>query len=171
MRSRRCARRSSRGCATSWGRSRVAERRVLVAGASGYTGALAARLVDRHPEFTLSAVTSRSDVGRSLADLYPRHRVDRVLEELDVERHGDVDAAIVAYPHGAAAPVVALLRERGVKVVDLSADFRLRDVDVYEQWYVEHPARELLGEAVYGLPELRREEVAAADLVANPGCY
>ena len=146
-------------------------RRVLVAGASGYTGALAARLVDRHPELELSAVTSRSDVGRSLAELYPRHRVDRVLEELDLDRHGDVDAAIVAYPHGAAAPVVAALRARGVAVCDLSADFRLRDADVYERWYVAHPARELLAEAVYGLPELRREQIAGAQLVANPGCY
>jgi N-acetyl-gamma-glutamyl-phosphate reductase len=146
-------------------------RRILVAGASGYTGALAARLVERHPELELAAVTSRSDVGRSLAELYPRHRVDRELEELDLDRHGDVDAAIVAYPHGAAAPVVAALRERGVPVVDLSADFRLRDVAVYEEWYVEHPAPALLDEAVYGLPELRRDELAGATLVANPGCY
>src|SRR3954463_15329277 len=154
----------------SWGPSRVASR-VLVAGASGYTGALAARLVERHPELELSAVTSRSDVGRSLADLYPRHRVDRVLEELDLDRHGEAGAAIVASPHGAAAPGVAALRARAVSVVDLSADFRLRDADVYEQWYVEHPARELLDEAVYGLPELRRDEVREAQLVANPGCY
>jgi N-acetyl-gamma-glutamyl-phosphate reductase len=144
---------------------------VLVAGASGYTGALAARLVDRHPELELAAVTSRSDVGRSLAELYPRHRVDRELEELDVERHADVDAAVVAYPHGAAAETVAALRERGVKVVDLSADFRLRDRATYEEWYVEHPAPELLDDAVYGLPELRRTEIAGAELVANPGCY
>jgi N-acetyl-gamma-glutamyl-phosphate reductase len=147
-------------------------RRVLVAGASGYTGALAARLVDRHPELELAAVTSRSDAGRSLAELYPRHRVDRTLEELDVAgRHGDVDAAIVAYPHGAAAPVVAALRERDVPVVDLSADFRLHDLATYEEWYVEHPAPALLDEAVYGLPELHRDEVAGARLVANPGCY
>jgi N-acetyl-gamma-glutamyl-phosphate reductase len=149
----------------------VPERRILVAGASGYTGALAARLVDRHPELELAGVTSRSDVGRSLAELYPRHRVDRVLEELDLDRHADVDAAIVAYPHGAAATVVAALRERGVAVVDLSADFRLRDVAVYEEWYVEHPAPELLAEAVYGLPELHRDRLADAALVANPGCY
>jgi N-acetyl-gamma-glutamyl-phosphate reductase len=145
--------------------------RVLVAGASGYTGALAARLVDRHPELELAAVTSRSDVGRSLAELYPRHRVDRELEELDLSRHGDVDAAIVAYPHGAAAETVRDLRARGAKVVDLSADFRLRDVAVYEEWYVEHPAPELVPGAVYGLPELHRLEIAGAGLVANPGCY
>src|SRR3954463_15467522 len=105
-----------------WGPSCVA-RSVLVAGASGYTGALAARLVDRHPELELAAVTSRSDVGRSLADLYPRHRVDRVLEELDLDRHADVDAAIIAYPHGAAAPLGASLRGRGVRGVGLAARF------------------------------------------------
>lgn len=145
--------------------------RVLVAGASGYAGALAARLVERHPAFTLAAVTARGDVGRRLSDLYPHHRVDAVLEELDLDRHSDVEAAIVAYPHGAAAPVVAALRERRVRVIDLSADFRLRDRATYEAWYVPHPVPELLGRAAYGLTELAREEIAAADLVANPGCF
>ncbi|HSD78113.1 MAG TPA: N-acetyl-gamma-glutamyl-phosphate reductase [Solirubrobacteraceae bacterium] len=144
---------------------------VLVAGASGYAGALAARLVDRHPHLRRAAVTSRSDAGRRLDDLYPRHRVGLELEELDLDRHGDVDAAIVAYPHAASAPVVAQLRRRGVKVVDLSADFRLRDVAVYEEWYAEHPEPELLGDAVYGLPELYRDDLRGADLVAGPGCY
>jgi N-acetyl-gamma-glutamyl-phosphate reductase len=144
---------------------------VLVAGASGYAGALAARLVDRHPAFTLAGVTSRSDVGLRLSDLYPYHRVGLVLEELDLERHTDVDAAIVAYPHGAAAPVVAALRERGVRVVDLSADFRLRDRETYERWYGGHGAPALFGAGVYGLPERYREQIAGADLVANPGCF
>jgi N-acetyl-gamma-glutamyl-phosphate reductase len=143
----------------------------IVAGASGYTGALAARLLWRHPDFELRAVTSRSDAGRRLDDLYPYHRVPLELEQLDLDRHGDVDAAIVAYPHGAAAPVVAALRERGVKVVDLSADFRLRDVAEYERWYVEHPHPELIDDAVYGLPERYRDAVRDAGLVANPGCY
>jgi N-acetyl-gamma-glutamyl-phosphate reductase len=120
----------------------------------------------------LSAVTSRSDAGRRLDDLYPHHRVPMVLEELDVDRHaGEADLAIVAYPHGAAAPTVAALRERGLKVVDLSADFRLRDRAVYEQWYVEHGAPELLDGAVYGLPEVHRADLRGADLVANPGCF
>ena len=145
--------------------------RVLVAGASGYAGALAAALVQRHPDLELAAVTSRSDAGRRLDDLYPYHRVALVLEELDLERHGDVDAAIVAYPHGAAAPVVAALRDRDVVVVDLSADFRLDDLGQYEQWYGTHAAPYLLEEAVYGLTELRRDEVRDARLVANPGCY
>ena len=144
---------------------------VVVAGASGYAGALAAALIHRHPRFDLAAVTSRSDVGTRLSDLYPYHRVHLDLEELDVDRHGQADAAIVAYPHGAAAPVVAELRERDVRVVDLSADFRLRLLDVYEHWYVPHPHPELLGDAVYGLPELRRAQIEGADIVANPGCY
>jgi N-acetyl-gamma-glutamyl-phosphate reductase len=144
---------------------------ILVAGASGYAGALAASLIARHPRFNLAAVTSRSDVGTRLSELYPYHRVPLTLEELDVDRHGQVDAAVVAYPHGAAAPVVAALRERNVRVVDLSADFRLRDVDVYENWYVPHQHRELMWEAVYGLPELRRAQIEGATLVANPGCF
>ena len=149
----------------------VAEHRVLVAGASGYSGALAAALVDRHPGLELAFVTSRSNTGERLRDLYPHHRVDLVLEEFDAARHSEVDAAIVAYPHGASAPVVAALRANGVKVVDLSADFRLRDRATYEEWYVPHGAPELLSEAVYGLPELYREEIRGAGLVANPGCY
>ncbi|HUR87231.1 MAG TPA: N-acetyl-gamma-glutamyl-phosphate reductase [Solirubrobacteraceae bacterium] len=149
----------------------MADPRILVAGGSGYTGALAARLIERHPVFELHGVTSRSDAGRSLSELYPQHRVDVVLRELDLDRDAEVDAAIVAYPHGAAAPVVEELRERGVRVVDLSADFRLLDRAVYEQWYGPHGAPELFGCGVYGLPELYGDQVAGADLVANPGCY
>ena len=145
--------------------------RVAVFGAGGYAGALCARLIARHPTFELGPVTARSDVGRSLDDVYPQHRVARVLEELDLDRHGDVEAAIVAYPHGAAAELVAPLRDRGVRVIDLSADFRLRDASVYADWYREHPAPELIGDAVYGLPELYRDQIAQADLVANPGCF
>lgn len=144
---------------------------VAVLGAAGYTGALAARLLWRHPHFELAALTARADAGRRLDELYPRHRVPLMLEELDLDRHGALDAAIVAYPHGAAAPVVDGLRRRGVVVVDLSADFRLRDLATYERWYGEHGAPERRGEAVYGLTELRREEIAGAALVANPGCY
>jgi len=144
---------------------------VSVFGSAGFTGALTARLLYRHPSLWLKAVTARSDVGRRLDDLYPHHRVPLELEELDLDRHADVDAAVVAYPHGAAAPLVSALRERGVRVVDLSADFRLRDPAVYGSWYREHQAPELLGEAVYGLPELYREEIRGASLVANPGCY
>jgi N-acetyl-gamma-glutamyl-phosphate reductase len=143
-----------------------------VFGAAGYTGALTARLLYRHPSFALRALTSRADAGKRLDELYPHHRVPHELEELDLDRHAaGIDAAVVAYPHGAAAPVVKALRERGVRVVDLSADFRLRDRAVYEEWYQDHEAPELLDEAVYGLPELYREQIATAGLVANPGCY
>ena len=144
---------------------------VAVFGAAGYTGALTARLLHAHPGFELRTLTARSDVGRRLDALYPHHRVPLVLEELDLNRHAGVDAAVVAYPHGAAAELVAQLLDRGVRVVDLSADFRLRDPVVYGEWYREHPVPELLGQAVYGLPERYREQIAQADLVANPGCY
>jgi N-acetyl-gamma-glutamyl-phosphate reductase len=94
-----------------------------------------------------------------------------MLEELDLDRHTDVDAAIVAYPHGASAELVAQLRREGIRVVDLSADFRLRDAATYELWYREHPVPSMIDDAVYGLPERYREEIRDADLVANPGCY
>ncbi len=146
--------------------------KVAVFGAAGYAGALSARLVHRHPAFALTAVTARSDVGRRLDDIYPHHRVPLVLEELDLDRHADgLDAAIVAYPHGAAAEVVSALVARGVRVVDLSADFRLRDPRVYAEWYREHPDPELIADAVYGLPELYRDAIPDARIVANPGCY
>ncbi len=144
---------------------------VSVFGAAGFTGALTARLLHRHPSFELKSLTARSDTGRQLDDLYPHHRVPVELEELDIDRHAEVDAAVVAYPHGAAAPLVEELRARGVRVVDLSADFRLHDPAVYGRWYREHEAPELLSEAVYGLPERYREQIRGADLVANPGCY
>ncbi len=142
-----------------------------MAGASGYAGALAAELVRKHPSLELVRVTARTDAGKRLNELYPRYEVDLVLEEPAAEDGADVDAAIVAYPHGAAAPVVAALREQGTKVVDLSADFRLHDLDTYAHWYGEHGAPELVSGAVYGLTELHREAIAGADLVANPGCY
>jgi len=145
--------------------------RVLVAGASGFTGALAANLVWRHPKLELVAATSRSDTGKRLEELYPRYRVPIELTELDLDSLEGVDAAIVAYPHGAAAPTVAALRGLGALVVDLSADFRLRDLPTYERWYGEHGAPELLEGAVYGLTELYRDELREAELVATPGCY
>jgi N-acetyl-gamma-glutamyl-phosphate reductase len=142
-----------------------------VAGASGYAGALAAELIRRHPSLELARITARTDAGRRLNELYPQYGVDLVLEEPVAEDGSDVDAAIVAYPHGAAAPVVAALHEQGVRVVDLSADFRLHDLDTYAHWYGEHGAPGLVSDAVYGLTELHRDAIAGADLVANPGCY
>ena len=144
---------------------------VAVMGASGFAGALCAALVERHPGLELEVVTARSDAGRLLSDLYPRYRVDRKLETFDPDRVAEAcDAGLVASPHGASGPVVEELRTRGLKVVDLSADFRV-PLELYERWYGPHPAPRLLDEAVYGLTELRREEIRGADLVAAPGCY
>jgi N-acetyl-gamma-glutamyl-phosphate reductase len=149
----------------------VAEHRVAVLGAAGYGGALCAAIVNAHPSLELTAVTARSDAGKRHDDLYPRYRVPLVLDEPDPDRVAEeADAALVAYPHRAAAQAVRELRSRGLKVVDLSADFRLGQ-EAYERWYQPHEAPELLGEAVYGLPELgHREQIAGADLVAGPGC-
>ena len=145
--------------------------RVLVAGASGFTGALAAQIVWDHPRLQLVAATSRGDAGKRLDRLYPRYRAPIELTELDLENLPQIDAAIVAYPHGAAAPTVAALRAKGILAVDLSADFRLRDRETYELWYGEHGAPELFGTGVYGLSELYRDELREAKLVATPGCY
>jgi N-acetyl-gamma-glutamyl-phosphate reductase len=145
--------------------------RVVVVGATGFAGALAAHLLWRHPRFELTAITGRSDVGHVHAEIYPRYRLPLAIEELDLDRHAQAQAAVVAYPHAAAAPTVARLRERGLRVVDLSADFRLGSLETYEHWYGEHPRPDLMGEAVYGLTELHREAIAGAGIVANPGCY
>ena len=145
--------------------------RIAVVGATGFAGALAAHLVHRHPSLELAAVTARGDAGRRLDELYPRYRVALELEPFEPDSiAARADAALVAYPHGAAAPVVRALRERGLKVVDLSADFRLGR-ESYERFYGEHGAPELLEGAVYGLTELHRAEVPGASLVAAPGCY
>jgi N-acetyl-gamma-glutamyl-phosphate reductase len=145
--------------------------RVIVAGASGYAGALAVELVAQHPSLELARATARSDVGTPLNELYPQYTSSAILEELDLGALEGIDAAIVAYPHGASAPVVAEMRGLGIMVVDLSADFRLRDLPTYERWYGPHGEPDLLDGAVYGLTELYRERIAEAELVANPGCY
>jgi N-acetyl-gamma-glutamyl-phosphate reductase len=143
----------------------------LVAGASGYAGALAAALVWRHPRLELAAATSRGEAGTRLDRLYPRHRVPVELAQLDLDQATTYDAALVAYPHGAAAELVSQLRGAGLPVVDISADFRLHDLATYERTYGDHGAPELVGEAVYGLTELHREAIRRAKLIANPGCY
>ena len=145
--------------------------RIAVIGAAGFAGAVAARLIDRHPTFQLGPAQARSDVGERLDALYPHHRVEVRLDELNPDGLSGVDAAIVALPHGAAAGVVERIREHGIRVVDLSADFRLSDSSVYESWYGQHGAPALFGTGVYGLPELNRAEIASAELVACPGCY
>lgn len=146
--------------------------RVLVAGATGYAGALAAQLVWRHPQLELSTITARTETGRALSELYPRYDVPLALQELTPDLLEDVEVGIVAYPHGAAAPVVAEMRGMGLTVIDLSADFRLLDLPTYKHYYGPHGAPDLLDGAVYGLPELAdRQRIREADLIACPGCY
>ena len=145
-----------------------------IVGASGYTGVELARLLCNCPDVKLSVATSRQYKGRKLADVYPNlaGMVDIVCEDLTTEELAErADLFFTAVPHQTAMAIVPDLLKAGKKVVDLSADFRLHDAEVYEKWYQKHIAQEYLAEAVYGLPELHRQQIAGARLVANPGCY
>jgi N-acetyl-gamma-glutamyl-phosphate reductase len=146
--------------------------RVHVIGAAGFAGAQLAALVDAHPAFELGQITARADAGRRLMDVAPQYRVERMLTVFQPEEVAPGDLAAVAYPHAEAASLVADLVDRGARVVDVSADHRLRDPGLYPSVYgFAHPRPDLVAEAVYGLPERYRDEIRAARLVANPGCY
>lgn len=148
--------------------------KAAVVGASGYTGVELIRILHNHPEVAVTTVTSEQSAGKLLSDVFPslRGRYDKVLEPLSPERIADkVDIVFTALPHKAAMEVVPAFLDAGKVVIDLSADYRLHDPFVYEKWYEPHLNPEILSRAVYGLPELRREAIADADLVANPGCY
>ena len=136
---------------------------------TGYIGMETARLLHRHPQVDLASVTGRSAAGQRLSEFLP-HLADIDLEiRTELE---DVELAFSALPHKEGAETIAAVLQRGVKVVDVSADFRLNDAGDYEQWYgFTHPMPQLLDEAVYGLVELNRDRLPAARLVANPGCY
>jgi len=149
--------------------------RVVVIGASGYTGLELLRILLRHPEAELVGVTSEQRTGQPVGEAFPALRglVDLAFESATevaalAER---ADVAFTALPHATSAPVVATLRRAGVAVVDLSADFRLRDRARYEASYGAHGAPELIGSAVYGLPEVHRDAIRKTDFVAAPGCY
>lgn len=148
--------------------------RVAVVGASGYTGVELLRLLVRHPEVELTCVTSRQYEGQQIADVFPSlaqivtHRCCAVDVAAIAE---NADVVFTALPHKTAMEVVPGFLDAGCRVVDLSADYRLKDVAVYEAWYQAHSSPQLLREAVYGLPELYRCEIERARLVANPGCY
>jgi len=145
---------------------------VHIIGAAGFAGAQLADLVRRHPYFELGRLTARSDAGRRLSDVHPQYRVSEVLSEYDPQHVSAGDFAAVAYPHAESARVVSELVDRGARVVDISADHRLRTPSLYPEWYgFEHPRPDLLGEAVYGLPERYRDRIRDARVVANPGCY
>ncbi|MFZ5774854.1 MAG: N-acetyl-gamma-glutamyl-phosphate reductase [Thermodesulfobacteriota bacterium] len=148
--------------------------RVGIVGASGYTGAELARILCNHPEVEISVATSRQYAGKPLSAAFPslRGRADILCEDITGEALAErADFFFTAVPHQTAMGVVPALLAAGKKVVDLSADFRIHDAAVYEQWYQPHTATEYLGEAIYGLPELHREAIRKARLVANPGCY
>lgn len=155
--------------------------RVAIVGASGYTGAELCRLLAGHPRVTITSVTARRAAGQRLADVFPHLRgiagLDLAVDAFDPDRvAAEADVAFAALPHGESAVVVAALRERRVRVLDLSADFRLRDGATWAQWYGggghgAHPAPALLEHAVYGLPERHRAALRGAELIAVPGCY
>lgn len=148
--------------------------RAVVVGATGYTGAELVRLILGHPGVTLAGLVGHSTAGEPVASVLPSLAgiVPGDVAPFDAGAIArEADAAFCALPHGASAERVGALREAGLPVFDLSADFRLRDLETYRAWYGEHGAPERLGEAVYGLPELYREAIRGADLIAVPGCY
>jgi len=154
--------------------------RTAILGAAGYTGAELLRLVHRHPELELAMVAARDNAGKRLGDVLPSTLGvegvgDRVLESFEPERASElakrVDVAFLCLPHAASARAGKALFDAGLRVVDLSADFRLKSVEAYTKTYGEHPAPELLATAVYGLPELHRKELSGAKLIASPGCH
>jgi N-acetyl-gamma-glutamyl-phosphate reductase len=153
------------------------EFRAGLIGVTGYTGMELVRLLASHPSMRLSFAASRSEAGKRLGDHYPFLEklpgADLVIRQPDTRQAAaQCDIVFLAVPHGAAMDFAADLRGEGLPVVDLSADFRIRDVAVFEEWYAtKHSQRTLLQEAVYGLPELYGEAIAKAGLVANPGCY
>jgi N-acetyl-gamma-glutamyl-phosphate reductase len=147
---------------------------VGVVGGTGYTGAELLRLLVTHPQVELKCVTSRSESGILVADLFPNLRgfTDIGFTEPAVDTLASCDVVFFATPNGTAMKMVPELVENGVRVIDLAADFRLKDAAVWKQWYgMDHACVDILAEAVYGLPEINRSEIKTARVVANPGCY
>ena len=148
--------------------------KVGIVGATGYTGVELLRLLALHPGARVSAVTSRKEAGMRVSEMFPslRGRMDLAFSTPDEAALGDCDVVFFATPNGIAMNEARALLGAGVRVVDLAADFRIRDVAEWQRWYgMEHGAPELLSEAVYGLPEVNRDAIRGARLVANPGCY
>jgi N-acetyl-gamma-glutamyl-phosphate reductase len=148
--------------------------RVGIVGGTGYTGAELMRLLARHPEVQLEVITSRSQAGSAVADLFPNLRglVDLNFSEPAAGSYRDCDLVFFATPNTTAMSQAEELLESGVRLIDLAADFRIKHIPTWEQWYgATHACPALVEEAVYGLPELNREAIRGARLVANPGCY
>jgi len=148
--------------------------KVGIVGGTGYTGVELLRLLAQHPEVELAAITSRAEAGSAVAEMFPslRGRVQLSFSDPATAQLKDCQVVFFATPNGVAMQQARSLLEAGVKVIDLAADFRIKDIAVWEKWYgMTHAAPELVAEAVYGLPELNREQIRQARLVANPGCY
>jgi N-acetyl-gamma-glutamyl-phosphate reductase len=147
----------------------MARIKVAIVNVTGYVGADLARILVRHPDVEIRHITGRSEAGKKIGDVFPHLSSLDLTIESDVS---DVDVAFCALPHKASAEAVVPLLNKGIRVIDMSADFRLKDAQEYQRWYDHvHPAPELLKSAVYGLPELYHDEIRKARLVANPGCY
>ncbi|KAA1282167.1 MAG: N-acetyl-gamma-glutamyl-phosphate reductase [Chloroflexota bacterium] len=144
--------------------------KVGIINVTGYAGAEVARILSRHEEVEITCVTGRSGAGKNLGDIFPH------LSNLDMEISPDLDKSVdfvfSALPHAASAEALKEAVSSGIKGVDISADFRIRDLNTYSEWYdVEHPCPELMESSVYGLPELHRSEIKDCQIAANPGCY
>ncbi|SUO97087.1 N-acetyl-gamma-glutamyl-phosphate reductase [Suttonella ornithocola] len=149
-------------------------KKIGIIGATGYTGSELLRILLAHPAVQISAVAARSDVGNTVSSIFPHLRgyLNVPFVSPDDESLFDCDVIFFATPHGVAMKSVAAFLDKGIKVIDLSADFRLKNINTFQQWYgLTHSAPKLLAEAVYGLPEIHREEIKKARLVANPGCH
>lgn len=147
---------------------------VAVVGATGYTGVELLRILVQHPEVSIQMVTSRSEAGTSVSSIFPNLREHLLLKfcDPDPDLLAKCDLVFFATPHGTAMALVPELLARGVKVIDLSADFRIKDAKLWSHWYgIPHTCPELLEDAVYGLPEVNRKLIKTASLIANPGCY
>ena len=147
---------------------------VGIVGGTGYTGVELLRLLAMHPEVDLQVITSRSNAGMPVAEMFPnlRQHLDICFTEPDIERLNACELVFFATPNGTAMKMVPELLDAGVRVIDLAADFRIKDISVWSQWYnMDHACPELVDEAVYGLPEMNREAIKNARLIANPGCY
>ena len=148
--------------------------KIGIVGGTGYTGVELLRLLADHPEIRVEVITSRSNAGTPVADVFPnlRGKFDIQFSEPDVDSYQNCDLVFFATPNGVAMGQAKALLDKGIKLIDLAADFRMQDIETWEKWYGEaHACPSLVEQAVYGLPELNRDAIKTASLVANPGCY
>jgi N-acetyl-gamma-glutamyl-phosphate reductase len=154
--------------------NKVSKIKVGIVGGTGYTGVELLRLLSNHPDVSIEVITSRSEAGIAVSELFPNLRDFLTIKfsEPDVTKLKNCDLVFFATPNGVAMKMVPELIEAGVKVIDLAADFRIKDLDVWSQWYgMEHTCPDYVAQAVYGLPEINRDAIKQARLIANPGCY